>query len=341
MRRTLLAVFLFSAITAFGAENHFILSPARTLNEQEQADLASRGLVIERVLTNGRYLVRMAANATFTDSDPRVASLRPLTGDIKLQRTALHEVASARPFARLQILFHDDIPFADAKAAIESAGGTLVEPLQNDFHVPRRIVVRIAPGGVSALAADERVLLVYGPRNWQTESENAVSASISNVTPLLTAPYNLSGSGVSLSYFELALADATHKEFAGRLTTHGTFSDTANRDVEHATHVGGTMIAAGIDPSAKGMAPNATLDEYDANNDNFLDFKNTLTSRSDNNSWGYVLGWCNTGKCSEWVWTDSDLYFGGYDALVTAPLDKITRTNGVLMVHSACVGPAA
>jgi len=55
MRRTLLAVFLLSATTLFGANApvlHYILSPNRLLNEQEQADLASRGLVIERVLTN-------------------------------------------------------------------------------------------------------------------------------------------------------------------------------------------------------------------------------------------------------------------------------------------------
>ena len=338
MRRTLLAVFLLSATTLFGANAsvvHFILSPNRLLNEQEQADLAWRGLVIERVLTNGRYLVHLTADATVTDADPRIASLRPLTGDVKLHRSALHELASTRPYARLQILFHDDVSFDAAKSAIEAAGGTLAEPLQNQFHVPQRIPALISPSAISSLAADNSVLLVYGPRNLPIESENAVTAAISNVTPLFSGPYNLSGQGVSLSYFELAQADASHREFQGRLTAHGPFQGSANPDVEHATHVGGTMIAAGLDPSAKGMAPSATLDEYDANNDNFLDVKNQLTSRSDNNSWGYVLGWCDRGSCTGWVWSASDLYYGGYDALVTAPLDKITRDVGVLMVHSA------
>lgn len=353
MRRALAAVLLLSAATLFGANNrsidapgssrpelppgtrHFILSPSRVLNEQEQADLASRGLVIEQALTNGRFLVRMTTGATLTTSDPRVASLVPLSANVKLHRSALREVAGAPPFARLQILFHDDVSFESAKAAIEAAGGTLAEPLQTEFHLPRRIATLIAPPAVTSLASDDRVLLVYGPRKLEIEPENAVSAAISNVTPLFSSPYNLSGAGVSLSYFELAQADASHQEFGGRLTTHGTFTGTANEDVKHATHVGGTMIAAGIDPSAKGMAPSATLDEYDANNDNFLDFKAKLTSRSDNNSWGYILGWCITGKCKGWVWGDSDLYYGGYDALVTAPLDKITRDVGVLMVHSA------
>lgn len=319
------------------AAHHFVLSPSRMLNEQEQADLASRGVIIEKSLTNGRYLVRVSDSATIADNDPRIASLQPLTAGVKFHRSALREIASTRPVSRLHVLFHDDVTFADAKSAIEAAGGSLAEPLQNDFHVPRRISAFIAPANANALASDDRVLLVYGPMNLMIEPENAVSAALSNITPLQTAPYNLSGQGVSLSYFELAQADATHKEFQGRLTTHGPFSGGAQRDIEHATHTGGTMIAAGLDPSAKGMAPSATLDEYDANNDNFLDVKNTLTSRSDNNSWGYILGWCNNGgsTCPGQTWTDSDIYYGAYDSLVTAPLDKITRSVGVLMVHSA------
>ena len=336
MRRLLLLCVLLLLVTGSSfAADHFILSPARLLNEQEQADLASRGLIIERPLANGRYLVRFAADATVADDDPRIAALTPLTAGRKLHRTALREAASGRAYARLQILFHDGVSFAAAKSAIEAAGGTLAEPLQNQFHVPQRIPTLIAPSAVASLAANDSVLLVYGPRNLPIESENAVSAALSNVTPLFSGPYNLSGQGVSLSYFELAPADATHKEFGGRLTAHTPFVGSATRDVQHATHVGGTMIAAGIDPSAKGMAPSATLDEYDANNDNFLDLKNQLTSRSDNNSWGYILGWCTTGSCTGFVWTDADLYYGGYDSLVTAPLDKITRDVGVLMVHSA------
>lgn len=365
MQRTTIATLLLLASTSFAANTrtiddpskpdraidivagrHFILAPTRQLNEQERADLAWRGLVIESPMTKGRYLVRVTGSATIADDDPRIASLQVLDADVKLHRSALREIASMRPNVQLNLLFHDDVSFADAKSAIEAAGGTLIEPLQNDFHVPRRISVLIAASAVKSIANDERVLMVYGPMRLQIAPENAVSAALSNVTPLQTGPYNLSGQGVSLSYFELAEADASHKEFQGRLTTHGPFGGSASRDVQHATHVAGTMIAAGIDPSAKGMAPSATLDEYDANNDNFLDLKDSLASRADNNSWGYVLGWCNSGKCTGWVWDDSDIYYGAYDASVTAPLDKITRDRGVMFVHSAGndadkVGPQA
>ncbi len=339
---------LFASTLSAAAPRHFILSPSRALTGQEQSDLASRGLLIERPLTHGRYLVRMTGGATVAANDPRIASLVPLAAAAKLHRSALREVARARPYARLNVLFHDDVSFESAKTAIQAAGGTLAEPLQADFHVPRRISVLIATADVATLASDDDVLLVYGPRNLRIAPENTEAAAVNDVTPLLTGPYNLSGQGVALSYFELAQADTTHPEFQGRLTAHGPFAGSANNDMQHATHTGGTMIAAGIDPSAKGMAPSATLDEYDANSDNLLDFKSSLGSRADNNSWGYILGWCNTGDCASkgWVWTDTDLYYGGYDAFITAPLDKIIRATGVLMVHSAGndadkVGPLA
>ncbi|HSP16896.1 MAG TPA: S8 family serine peptidase [Thermoanaerobaculia bacterium] len=359
MRRILTAVLFLWATAAFGvwtpaveprlqpekqtpAEagapyRYFILTPARLLNEQEQADLASRGLLVQGALTGHRYLVRMSKDATVADDDPRIASLTPLTADRKLHRSAVREVASGKPVARLSILFQDEVSFAEAKAAIEAAGGTLVDPLQTGFQFPRRISARIASTSVAQLAADERVLVVYGPLNLRPIAHNANSALLSNVTPLYTDPYNLTGQGVVLSTFELAAADASHREFGGRLIVHTPFSGNASSDIDHATHTAGTMIAAGVDPNAKGMAPSATLHEYDANDaDAFPASASNLSAVASNNSWGYILGWCNTGKCAPWTWEeDTEIYYGNYDMLTNAPLDRLTRSEGILFVHSA------
>ncbi|HSP34907.1 MAG TPA: S8 family serine peptidase [Thermoanaerobaculia bacterium] len=340
MRRTLTAVLVFSlASIAFAAsrEKHFILTPQRLLSEQEQADLASRGLVVERAVGNGRFLVRIADDATIGSDDPRIASLEPLTASRKLHRSAIREIASGKPNVRLDVLFQDDVAFDDAKAAIEAAGGSLVEPLQTDFHLPRRITARIASTDVTTLASDDRVMLVYGQRRLIPKVDNSDEAALEHVTPLYSSPYNLSGQGVVLSYFELGEADASHPEFEGRLTTHVTGG--SDGDKLHATHTGGTMIAAGLKPSAKGMAPQATLQEFDVNADNYLDLKQKLSdfnAVADNNSWGYILGWCiGTANCTDWTWGGNELYYGGYDSQITATIDKITRSNGVLFVHSA------
>jgi hypothetical protein len=55
----------------------------------------------------------------------------------------------------------------------------------------------------------------------------------------------------------------THQELTGKVTQRDGNTTSSN----HATHVAGTMIASGVEPSAKGMAGAASLDAYDWSND--------------------------------------------------------------------------
>jgi hypothetical protein len=191
------------------------------------------------------------------------------------------------------------------------------------------------------LADDDRVFAVYGP-SLRVKSDNAVAASLSHVTPLFSAPYNLTGNGVTLSLFELASADTTHPEFGGRFTSHVTGSTTGSGSF-HPTHVGGTMIASGIDPRAKGMAPAARMHEFNALDDIgiVLDNKqNALTPLAvvaDNNSWGYSLGWQgnSSGTGPAEVWWGNDELFGAYESIDSTPYDAMARKTAVVFVHSA------
>jgi subtilisin family serine protease len=56
---------------------------------------------------------------------------------------------------------------------------------------------------------------------------------------------------------------ATHQEFGGRVVS-GDGTATLN---DHATHVAGTIGAAGVNPMAKGMATAVNIRSYDWNND--------------------------------------------------------------------------
>lgn len=314
---------------------HYIVSSAEALTDAQKAAMAGRGIEVTQALSGGRYLVRVASGAAID------SSYEPLTAEKKIHRRALRAAASGRPFVTVNVLFHDDIDFEVAREAIAAAGGSVEDPLQLDFHVPRRIAARIPPSALTALAADERVLIVYGPMRLRPALDNLNTARLSRVDVVQAAPYNLSGDGVVLSFFEFAPADAAHPEFQSRLTTH--LTGTSTGDVEHATHVAGTMIAAGIGgilgEQARGMAPRATLHQFSARDDDFLSLKQRITSQygvvADNNSWGYVLGWCREPSCEGWVWDDTEEYYGAYDVTYTAPLDKITRASGILFVHSA------
>ncbi|HEX9149243.1 MAG TPA: hypothetical protein VF958_08795, partial [Thermoanaerobaculia bacterium] len=171
------------------AYRHYILSARRLLNEDEQRDLAKRGVFIQSSVAGGRYLVAVSPDSTVDDSDPRVARLEPLTLESRVHRTALREVATGKPYLHLNVQFHDDVAFAQAKSAIEAAGGALEDVLQQNFSAAHRLRVVIPSSSVKTLGSDERVLFVFGPLRLEIAPENQTSALVSNVTPLFSAPY--------------------------------------------------------------------------------------------------------------------------------------------------------
>ncbi|HEX6177593.1 MAG TPA: S8 family serine peptidase [Thermoanaerobaculia bacterium] len=346
MRRTLLLLLIvLSAGNTFaarkteaeriGRSRHYIVSPATPLSASEQATMEARGIEFTAPLTNGRYLVRVAPGVAVD------ASFERLTAQKKVHARALRQAASGKSFVDVSVIFHDGVEFDAAREIITAKGGSFADPLQVGYQVLNRIGARIPSGALMALAADERVLLINHRRKLRAESHNLATQRLHQVDIIQAPPYGLTGSGVVLSFFEFAPA-FQHLEFQGRLTTH--LEGTSSGDIEHATHVAGTMIAAGIGEgvlaaSAEGMAPAARLHQFSARDDDFLSLKQRLRQDygvvADNNSWGYVLGWCTAPSCEGWVWDDTEEYYGYYDSELTAPIDKITRDNGILFVHSA------
>lgn len=348
MRRVLIALIFLIPFTALGdgqprradrdrgtPRRHFLLVAEHTLRPNEEAELAREGVEIQQVLPDRRYVVR-AANAEIVTADPRVASLVAIEPATKIERSAYREAALAKPFARIRVIFHADVPFDDARRAIERVGGMVDQTLGDDYVLPQRLSARIPFGALDRLAADDRVFSIAGPAR-KIAPMNANAALLSHVTPLYSAPYNLSGSGVVLSEFEFAKADSSHPEFQGRLITHVVGGDDGG--AQHATHVAGTMIAAGLNAAAKGMAPAATLHEFDARQDYpdiMLRTKQTqlppLGIVADNNSWGFPLSWQFDG---EWVWYGGEELYGAYDAQYSTPYDALAKTSPVLFVQSS------
>jgi hypothetical protein len=318
---------------------HYILESDVPLDAAASLELAAEGIDVQQPMANHRYLVRMADGAALPH-DARIRSLRAYDASHKIARAAYAEAAKGKAFARLRVLFQKEVTFEEAQAAIEAAGGTIDMPLDVALAHPKTLTVRIPSGSTTKLAADERVFGIYGPP-LHIKSLNAVAAQISHVTPLYSAPYNLTGDGVVLSIFEPdGHPDTAHIEFGGRLTSH--FGSSASVD-SHATHTSGTMIAAGINPAAKGMSPTATLHAFDANPtlpngdsdfDTFLSNKKngpkSVGSVADNNSWDFALSWQGT------VWYGAGEYLGGYSGLESEPYDQVMHAAGTpLIVHAA------
>lgn len=322
----------------FAGARHFVLAPQHVLSAAERAELKADGIAVVRPMSNGTYLARVSNDADTSGHELLIRSLEPITAERKLAPSAIHAAVTGHAYARVNIVFNDEVTIDEARAAILDAGGELERPFATNFDLPRNLRARVPANAVKQLAADERVFTIHGPTP-RIAASNLAEAQLARVDVVQAAPYNLNGSGVVLSYFELSAGDTTHQEFGGRLITHFPANASTN-DKLHATHTAGTMIATGINPQAKGMAPQATLHGYDACDDcDWLGDKQnqlpTVNSIADNNSWGYVLGWCDESKgCSGWVWTGNDEYIGAYDSTDSA-IDEITRTGKTLFIHSA------
>lgn len=131
---------------------------------------------------------------------------------------------------------------------------------------------------------------------------------------------------------------ATHQEFGARVTQQDNVSLT---DV-HATHVAGTMIAAGISAQARGMAFGANLKAWDFSSD-----VSEMTAAANNlaisnHSYGFQAGWVYNATTRRWGWYGNtnvseteDYKFGFYDTNAQA-WDKIANAAPFyLIVKSA------
>ncbi len=150
----------------------------------------------------------------------------------------------------------------------------------------------------------------------------AETVSTDEVWPGGSGGFSLTGSGTTLGM--LGIWDAggvrtSHQEF-----TSGQVSqiDSPSSTHYHATHVAGTMVAAGTVSAAKGMSYQANLAAYDWNSDN----SEMATAAANgmnvsNHSYGYITGWYWDSSESEWYWwgdtdisTVEDYYFGFYSS---------------------------
>ena len=144
-------------------------------------------------------------------------------------------------------------------------------------------------------------------------THNADAAISTGTDNLWTAPFSVDGTGyTNLGEWDGGAVLSTHDELIGRITQ----VDGATTLSNHATHVAGTLIASGEDPSAKGMAHKATLLAYDWNSDE----SEMATAASNglemsNHSYGYITGWDGSANWyGDTTISNSEAYrFGFYD----------------------------
>jgi hypothetical protein len=203
-----------------------------------------------------------------------------------------------------------------------------------------------------------RVLVLAGVTEtnqpiYHISDNNTIAASTTRTDALYTGGslgLNLNGGSTKmngrLAYWEAAGGPLkTHQEFGSRITQMDSPSNTAE---EHATHVAGTLIAAGTNPVARGMAWGATLKAWDATSD-VSEITAAVAGNGgillSNHSYGDIAGWYYNGDragTTQWEWwgddnisTTEDYKFGFYNSKAS-DLDKISyNAPNYLFVKSA------
>ena len=147
---------------------------------------------------------------------------------------------------------------------------------------------------------------------------------------------NLDGDGITVGVWDGGHIRSTHQEFGNRVV----FGDSSAGLSNHATHVGGTIGATGVDPRALGMANQVNLRSYDWNNDIAEIGASASLIDLSNHSYGRIAGWTrrfnwNIGNFDAWFEDRSQFSiegatFGKYDSNVRS-LDQVLYDNPDLL----------
>ena len=188
--------------------------------------------------------------------------------------------------------------------------------------------------------------LGYHNRPVYYATDNADAARIISTDQLWTGegelPF-LTGEGVKINLWDGGAVLGTHREFMEGEDSRIFIRESELSASNHSTHVAGTMVGAGIDEDAKGMAGMARVHSWDYNND-LAEMAIAATEGIvvSNHSYGPLCGWYYNTNSESWFWygdpemsEDEDYQFGFYDE-VSADVDYIAwNAPHYLIVKSA------
>jgi len=157
----------------------------------------------------------------------------------------------------------------------------------------------------------------------------------------------LSGSGVTVGLWDVGPPRTTHVEFGTRVTYEETDVLSPNK---HATNMAGTVMAAGVDAEARGMAPSASLKAWLAGSDREVASMATAAAeglRIGFHPYTYSAGWLEVAIDADarpdvtWTWagtTDysaTEDYVFGYYAPRSARWDSLAYAQPELLLVKA------
>ena len=138
------------------------------------------------------------------------------------------------------------------------------------------------------------------PHYYITDNREAArTSSTQKVHPAGGLGLSLTGENMIVGEWDGGAVRGTHQELTGRVIQ----IDGSGTNSDHATHVAGTIMASGVQASAKGMAYKATLNAYDWSFDESeMDQAAQNGLFLSNHSYGSITGWYENKANSRWEW---------------------------------------
>jgi fibronectin type 3 domain-containing protein len=291
------------ALLSRAEDSHLVIQFQEIPTRARREELRAAGITLLDYVPNYAWTAAVKGGALSALEVGEVRAVFELTPDDKISRTAID-----RPIVRAYV--YDDVE--DPLSVL----GTYGEILEQDA---RAYVLRLT-GDLRALASDDAVKYVMGPRPEKIENNDDVRDNI-NADEAQAAPYNLSGNGLALGMWDNGAASTGHSDYASRLTV-GDGSGTGS----HPTLVCGVMAGDGTRSTAyggspyqwRGVATEADIASYSWP-DNISNMNNEHSHAISNydiiltqNSWSW-------GLCSDYC-----EYYGEYDDW-SQNYDKIAR----------------
>ncbi len=181
----------------------------------------------------------------------------------------------------------------------ETAYQAWLTQVANFLELPMRVTMPALEGAEPFAPQTLWLVDVDSEGQPQYHVDQNVAAAISTQAKNLNLGFlELDGNNEIVAIWESGTTMPTHQEFqlpegGSRVTVMdgGATSD-------HATHVGGTIAAAGVDPAARGMAPLLRLETWDSTSSQSEATANMASSATDlsnpsisNHSYGSIAGW--------------------------------------------------
>ncbi len=249
-----------SADVQRGSAPHFLVQLFEVPDDQQKSTLENAGIHLLEPVTGNAWVASLTKS--ITPAHARALGVR-WAGELKptdkmnprVQQQEFGEWARYEDGKVIvSVRFHKDVDKSEGIALAQSYDAITADYID----VLNTWIMAMDPVLFEAMANADAVEWIDVIPPPLTEV-NDLARQVVGANTIQAAPYNLSGSGVTVCVYDGGLVDGTHTDFGGRVTA-GEGGSIAN----HATHVAGSVGGSGALSSGqyRGMAPGCDIVSY-------------------------------------------------------------------------------